>query len=66
MPNSSRACAPIASRHELVRDLFRELGIQAATNVDLGQFFMLTLVVGPEFGDLALDVGLFGVGPGVH
>jgi hypothetical protein len=54
------------ARHELVGDLFREIGIEAATNVDLGQFFMLTLVVRPELGDLAFDVGLFGVGLGVH
>jgi hypothetical protein len=54
------------ARHELVGNLFREVGIEAATNVDLGQFFMLTLVVRPELGDLALDIGLLCVGLGVH
>jgi hypothetical protein len=52
--------------HELVSDLFRESGIQAAINVDFGQFFMLALVVRPEFGDLAFDVGMFGVGLRMH
>jgi len=50
----------------LVGDLFRERGVQAATNVDLGQFFMLTPVVRLEFSDLAINVGMLGVRLGVH
>jgi hypothetical protein len=52
--------------HELIGDLFRELEVQAATNVDLCQFFMLALVVRPEFCDLAFNVGMLGVCLGVH
>jgi hypothetical protein len=47
--------------HELVGDLFRERGIEAATNVDCHQFFMLALDVCSEFCALAREVGLFSV-----
>jgi hypothetical protein len=47
--------------HELVGDLFRERGIEAATNIDRHQFLMLALVICSEFRALALEVGLFGV-----
>jgi hypothetical protein len=52
--------------HELVSNLFRELGVKAAPNVDLCQFFMLALVVRAELGDFAFNVGMFGVCLGVH
>jgi len=47
--------------HELVGDLFRKRGIEAATNVDCHQFLMLALVVCSEFRALTREVGLFGV-----
>jgi hypothetical protein len=37
------------TRHELVRDLSCELGVQAATNVDLCQFLVPALVVRLQF-----------------
>ena len=47
--------------HELVSDLFRERGVEAATNVDCHQFLMLALVVCSEFHALTREVGLLGV-----
>jgi hypothetical protein len=47
--------------HELADDLFREHGIETATNVDRRQFIMLALVICFEFCALAREVSLFGV-----
>jgi hypothetical protein len=52
--------------HKLVGDLFREFGVQAATNINLCQFFMLALVIRLKFCALAFNVGSFGVSLGVH
>ena len=47
--------------HELVGDLFRERGIEAATNVDCHQFLTLPPVVCSEFRALAREGSLFGI-----
>jgi hypothetical protein len=47
--------------HELVGDLFREGGIEAAIDVDRRQLPMLALVVRSEFPPLARQIGVFGV-----
>jgi len=61
MPSSSRAWAPNASRHQLLRDLFREGRIKPASDVDGHQFRVLAFVVCLEFRALKLKLGLFGV-----
>ena len=47
--------------HELLGDLFRERGIEAAADVDCRWFLMLTLVVCSNFRALTPEVSLFGV-----
>jgi hypothetical protein len=54
-------CAYRVMGHELVSDLFRERGIEAATNIDRRQLLLLALAVYFEFRALALKVGLFGI-----
>jgi hypothetical protein len=52
--------------HELVGDLLREFGVEAATHVNFCQLIMLALVVRAELCTLAFKVGTFGVCLGVH
>jgi hypothetical protein len=45
--------------HELLGDLFRERGIEAAANVNCHQFLMLARIVCLEFRALTREVGPF-------
>ncbi|MNE47349.1 hypothetical protein D3C80_1417520 [compost metagenome] len=51
-------------RHHLFGDLAGQIGRQATLLVDGGQLAMLGLGIGGQFGGLAGDVGLFGIGLG--
>jgi hypothetical protein len=48
-------------RHQLLGNLFGELGIEPARDVDGRQFPVLAHVIGPQFRAFQLEVGLFGV-----
>jgi hypothetical protein len=52
--------------HQLLGNLFGELGIEPATNLDRHQFLVLALVVCIQFRAFQLEVGLFGVCLGMH
>src|ERR1700730_7881423 len=47
--------------HQLLGDLFRKSGIEAATNINRHQFSMLALVVCFKFSALLIKCGLFSI-----
>jgi len=51
--------------HQLVRDLFRERGIQTTADVDCREFLVLTLIVSLEFLAFKIEVGRLNVGLGM-
>src|SRR5260221_1708279 len=52
-------------RHQLLRDLARQRGLEAAAPVDGRELTMLAFAVGLELAALAIEVGLLAVGLGV-
>ena len=52
-------CAYRVMSHELVGDLFRERRLEATTNIDCGQFLMLSLVVGFQVFTFTIKIGKF-------
>ena len=67
IPSSSRACAAQSIlRHQLLRDLLRQLRLYAAFDVDVGKLLMLEPDILRELFALARQIGLLGVGLRAH